>query len=112
MKSKTGTLKNADNKEPSKGENRDSGHSALMGVRSPGETGWESPAGETSLWEQLDHHLHGEGKEGEWGIQGCGWGRQGLPSVGFHLPYEDQDTLISYGKQDRAWARVRLKEEG
>lgn len=50
MKSKTGTFKNADNKEPSKeGENGDSGHGALIGVRSLGEMGWESPAGETGL---------------------------------------------------------------
>lgn len=77
MKSKTGTFKNADSKEPNKeGENRDSGHSALMGVSSPGEMGWESPAGETGLWEQLDHHLHGAGRGGEWGYRGvAGRGR-------------------------------------
>lgn len=69
----------------------------------------ESPAGETGLWEQLDHHsmVRERRRVGYRGVAG----EAGTPICRF-APYEDQDTLISFGEQDRAWARVRLKEEG
>lgn len=50
--------------------------------------------------------------EEESGDTGAWLGEAGTPICRLRLPYEDQDTLISFGEQDRAWARVRLKEEG